>query len=241
MNKYRFNLKLEGSGIITCIPQTGRCPFNCADCFFQGGRSYLEPLEENLPHIPTVEMAKGRVVRMNDGNDSNNQRELVEEVASQYDDYYFHTSIPKDLGGFSGPVLLTVNPGDKTDKNFHRLEDVPPNLMGVFLRTNVWNWDGVVIPAVAYYTKRNVPVILVWMAYYETPIPEGYRGYYEKRRRTMNEYVCIKPEMREYMERDGFMHAPLVYSCGHKDTHSCARCGVCLREYYATKERMRDE
>lgn len=49
MNEWIWNPKCKGSGIITCIPQAGRCPNNCADCFFQSGRSYLEPLEENLP------------------------------------------------------------------------------------------------------------------------------------------------------------------------------------------------
>lgn len=74
---YIKNPKTAGSGIITCIPQTGTCPNQCEDCFFQSGRSYLEPLEENLPNMPPLEMAEGRFVRVNDGNDSNVQRELV--------------------------------------------------------------------------------------------------------------------------------------------------------------------
>lgn len=55
--RYKENPKTKGSGIIACIPQTGVCPNKCEDCFFQSGRSYLEPLEENLPNMPTVEMA----------------------------------------------------------------------------------------------------------------------------------------------------------------------------------------
>ncbi len=50
---YKENPKTKGSGIICCIPQTGLCLMKCKDCFFQSGRSYLEPLEENLPNMPT--------------------------------------------------------------------------------------------------------------------------------------------------------------------------------------------
>ena len=48
---YKENPKTKGSGIICCIPQKGTCPNNCEDCFFQSGRSYLEPLSENLPRV----------------------------------------------------------------------------------------------------------------------------------------------------------------------------------------------
>jgi len=49
---YKENPKTKGSGIICCIPQTGICPQKCDDCFFQSGRSYLEPLVDNLPNMP---------------------------------------------------------------------------------------------------------------------------------------------------------------------------------------------
>ena len=44
---YIENPKTKGSGIIACIPQKGLCPNKCEDCFFQSGRSYLEPLEHD--------------------------------------------------------------------------------------------------------------------------------------------------------------------------------------------------
>jgi len=74
---YIENPKTKGSGIICCIPQAGECPIHCDDCFFQSGRSYLEPLDVNLPNLPSKEESQGRVVRVNDGNDSNNDREAV--------------------------------------------------------------------------------------------------------------------------------------------------------------------
>ena len=77
------NPKTKGSGILCAIPQRGTCPLKCSDCFFQSGRSYLEPLDRNLPNLPSSEEATGRVVRMNDGNDSNNERSLVIRAAAQ--------------------------------------------------------------------------------------------------------------------------------------------------------------
>ena len=55
---YIENPKTKGSGIITCIPQEGICPMKCDDCFFQSGRSYLEPLDINLPNMPDLELTK---------------------------------------------------------------------------------------------------------------------------------------------------------------------------------------
>src|SRR5271169_3089128 len=106
---YRENPKNRGSGIIAAIPQADTCPMKCPDCFFQSGRSYLEPLAENLPNIPTQEMAEGRVVRMNDGNDSNNHQDLVIQSAAGYKMKFYNTSIPRELYKFDAPVVLTVN------------------------------------------------------------------------------------------------------------------------------------
>lgn len=235
--EWRWNPKVKGSGVIGCIPQTGRCPMGCKDCFFQSGRSYLEPLDENLPHIPTEEMAEGRIVRMNDGNDSNVQRDLVEEVAQRFDDYFFNTSIPRDLGSFSGPVVLTVNPGDMTDADFHRLDDPPPNLMFVRVRVNAWNLGAVVEPAIKHYTGLDVPVVLTFMAYYTETVPEEHKHKYEWKMRTTNSYWVMTKRWTDIIE-SMFQDNILVYSCGLRG-HACSRCGNCLREYHVAKERMR--
>ena len=240
MDNWKGNPKMIGSGLIECIPQKGKCPRGCAECFFNNGSGYLEPLDDNTPHIPTLEMARGRVVRVNGGNDSNVERELVERTAQQYSDYFFNTSIPTDLGDFSGPVVLTVNPGKMTDTDFHELDEIPENLMYVRIRTNMWNWENVVKSAVDYYTSRGVPVVLTWMAYYETPIPDQYLWAYIYKKRTLNSYWCINPA-DQFMASHEFKNNPLIYQCGYKDTHGCAWCGNCLREYYATKERMRKD
>ena len=239
---YIENPKTKGSGIICAIPQEGTCPIGCTDCFFQSGRSYLEPLEENLPNMPPAWLAEGRVVRVNDGNDSNNKRADVISMTFHYPDKFYNTSIPKHLEEFKAPVVLTVNPGKMTDESAHLLDVIPPNLMFVRVRTNTWNFK-VVVDAVKHYTSRDVPVVLTFMAYYADGVNKGHTCNYSFRKRTMNSYWCATQSAVDLIFSNAKEHAlpnKLVYTCGYDaTTYSCARCGTCLREYYATKERMR--
>jgi len=234
---YIENPKTKDSGIVCAIPQAGECPMKCEECFFQSGRSFLEPLDKNLPNLPLPTKVVNNVVRINDGNDSNVQRERVEEVAKCYNNYFFNTSMNKDLAGFPGPVVLTVNPAKMTDKSFHKVDPIPPNLMYARVRVNTWNLDAVVKPAVEYYTSQGVPVIFTFMAYYTSEPPEGHKRNYEWKKRTLNSYWVLV----DYVENAimwSFKDNPLVYSCGYHGTHECKRCGNCLREYFATKQRM---
>jgi hypothetical protein len=237
---YIFNPKTQGSGIICAIPQTGRCPNGCEDCFFQSGRSYLEPLDDHLPNMPPILEADTHIVRVNDGNDSNVNRKLVIETTKQYPNKFYNTAINKDLSGFDAPVVLTVNPGDMTDKEWHKVEPIPKNLMFVRVRTNAWNLKNVVNPAVNYYTTHEVPVVLTFMAYYdEKPLMNDDYIY---RKRTMNSYYAITTAAWERIMLP-FRYNKYVYSCGkvegEKGTSGCKYCGNCLREYYNTIERMR--
>ena len=170
---YIENPKTKGSGIICCIPQTGRCPNGCEDCFFQSGRSYLEPLDKNLPNMPPVQEYLDRIVRVNDGNDSNVNSKLVMERVKYYPRVFYNTAIPKTLEAFNAPVVLTANPGQMTDKEWHKVDPIPKNLMMVRVRTDTWNLK-LVDEVVEYYTKNNIPVILTFMAFYsESSIPDG--------------------------------------------------------------------
>lgn len=244
---YKVNPKLDGSGILAAIPQEGMCPNGCSHCFFQSGRSYLEPLDENLPNLPTVDMARDRIVRMNDGNDSNVDRETVLEAARYYPNVFFNTAIPDDLKGFPGPVVLTINPDPQTDHGFTYLKDIdiPKNLMFVRIRVNTWNLVETE-RAIEYYTSRKVPVVLTFMAYYSeggqvpSEISEEHRDNYVFRKRTLNEYWAItRQSWKEVMGL--FEDNLLVYSCGNEGLsgNRCATCGNCLREYFATRERMK--
>lgn len=241
---YRENPKTKGSGILCAIPQEGECPVKCDDCFFQSGRSFLEPLDENLPNMPDTRTARNRVIRVNDGNDSNNQRQVVLNGVSQYQMFFFNTSMNKKLEEFPGPVVLTVNPGKMTDKEFHKVDPIPKNLMFVRIRANWWNDSDVVTPAIDYYSSKEVPVVLTFMAYFGSEIPYPFEEQYIHRKRTTNSYKAITTsgwEALMYPHR----HNKWVYSCGkiegEKGTTACRHCGNCLREYFATMERLRPE
>jgi hypothetical protein len=237
--KYIYNPKTIESGIITCIPQKGRCPNKCEDCFFQSGRSYLEPLLENLPQVPSKEIANGRIIRINDGNDSNNQRKLVEKVAKKYKDYFYNTSMYYKLEEFNAPVVLTINPAELTDTDFKRVNPIPKNLMFIRYRTNMWNVH-ILDEVIKFYTKKEVPVIITFMAYYTETIPKEHQQYYEWKKRTLNSYWCLKKEAAKAI-MSSYEENPYVYSCGIKGQYFCKFCGNCIREYYNTKERMRDK
>src|SRR3989338_1427356 len=188
---YKENPKTKGSGIICAIPQKGTCPNKYEDCFFQSGRSYLEPLKDNLPNLPSAEMAEGRIVRVNDGNDSNVQRELVIKGCQNYKMKFYNTAIPVcDLEEFDAPVVLTVNPGKKTDTEACLLMNIPKNLMFVRIRTNTWNLNLVDVAA-DYYSERKVPVALTFMRYYTEVLPKEHENYYTFRKNIINSYWKI--------------------------------------------------
>jgi len=242
---YIENPKTKGSGIIACIPHGGMCPIKCDDCFFQSGRSYLEPLGKNLPNMPSEDIIAGRVIRVNDGNDSNNRRSLVIESTKHYPMKFYNTSISNDIESFDAPVVLTVNPSNRTDGEPVMLNDIPNNLMFVRVRTNTWNLDTTVLPAVDYYSKREIPVVLTFMAYYNK-FPDGADAYHQCnyifRERTLNKYYAITTNAWRCVMAL-FEDNIWVHSCGkiegEKGKTSCRHCGNCLREYYATMERMR--
>lgn len=238
---YIENPKTKGSGIICCIPQKGHCPLGCEDCFYNTGRSYLEPLDENTPNIPPPELIATHVVRINDGGDSSVDIEEVMGLAHTMPNKFYNTSIPDFLDEFDAPVVLTVNPGSLTDKDFHREQS--KNLMYVRARVNTWNLR-LVDEIVRYYTIKEVPVILTFMAYFELPIPEAHKCNYVFRKRTLNSYWAITTEAwRQVMKR--YENNKWVHSCGKIEGElgetKCKFCGNCLREYYATMERLRND
>jgi len=250
---YKENPKTKGSGIICCIPQRGKCPVGCANCFFQSGRSYLEPLEDNLPNMPSLEEVGNKVVRVNDGNDSNNDFNKVLKDTTHYPLKFYNTSMNKNIRKFNAPVVLTVNPSNMTDDDFHWIKVIPSNLMFVRFRINTWNDNpidniyikdiGLATKCINYYTSRNVPVVLTFMAYYDkSVIPIINRPDYIYRKRTTNSYYAITTSAWEYV-MDRYKYNHLVYSCGKIEgelgTTKCSRCGNCLREYFNTIERMK--
>jgi hypothetical protein len=241
---YIENPKMAKSGIYACIPQLGECPNNCHDCFFQNGRSYLEPLDTNLPNMPDSNFINqhGLVVRVNDGNDSNVNRRRVVGWTAIYNHRFFNTAIPKNLDSLPGPVVLTVNPGIKTDDSVYFLDPIPRNLMFVRVRVNTWNLH-VLESSVDYYTELRVPVVATFLAYHsEDSIPKYHRCDYTLRKRTLNKYWAITTRAwRDIMWRH--QDNTYVYSCGKIEGElgntKCERCGNCVREYFVALDRMK--
>jgi hypothetical protein len=187
--------------------------------------------------MPPLELTKGKVVRVNDGNDSNVQRELVIEATKQYEQKFYNTAIPEF--DFPAPVVLTVNPKEMTDTNFYKVDPIPKNLMFVRFRTNLWNYK-LCNEAIAYFSQREVPIVLTFMAYFRKAIPRHEEGYVF-RKRTLNYYWAITTDAwREVMKK--YENNKFVYSCGRiegeqGDPH-CRFCGNCLREYFSCMERL---
>jgi hypothetical protein len=235
---YIENPKTKGSGIICAIPQKGICPVGCSDCFFQSGRSYLEPLDKNLPNMPEPKFFE--VVRVNDGNDSNNHQEEVINDTKNYKMKFYNTSIPKNLDKFDAPVVLTLNPNKQTDVSWHKLELIPKNLMFVRFRTNTWNLK-LCDEAIEYYSKNEIPIVLTFMAYYGMDIPEGERNNYMFRKRTLNSYNAITTDAWKNI-MDKYRENVWVYSCGkiegERGKTGCKYCGNCLRQYFTTMEKL---
>jgi hypothetical protein len=238
---YIKNPKTNGSGILCCIPQKNRCTINCEDCFFQSGRSYLDPLDKNLPNIPDKNTADGFIIRINDGNDSNNEIDTVIKETEKFKMKFYNTSIPR-FEKFKDPVVLTVNPSGRTDTSPFLLEKKPINLMFVRIRTNMWNLENVVDKAVEHYSKLEVPIVLTFLAYFNKAVPEQYKENYIFRKRTMNSYFAITTAAWEkVMSR--YKYNRWVYSCGkvegEKGITGCRFCGNCHREFFVTLERIK--
>ena len=227
---YIENPKTKGSGIKCVIPQNEPCRVGCDECFFSHGRSYLEPLKENLPNIPKAEPFT--VYRINDGNDSSVDLDVVLDVAKQFPMKFYNTCFVYNMKMFDAPVVLTVNGGRKTDLEFTKCED--DRLMFVRFRANSWNF-ALARECIMWYAEKGIPVVMTWMAYHkEESIPKEYKSRYEREKRTINEYWCIKVDewwrlMKNIWDSP---YGKWVKSCGTADVHECSLCGNCLMFYF---------
>lgn len=135
-------------------------------------------------------------------------------------------------------MVLTVNPAGMTDIKARLIEICPANLMFVRVRVNAWNLE-LVDQVVAHYTPKGVPVVLTFLAYFAEQIPSQHENDYGFRKRTLNSYWCPRGHFWERVSAR-YERNSLVYTCGKDSTtYACNRCGHCLREYFATMERLR--
>jgi hypothetical protein len=167
-----------------------------------------------------------KIVRVNAGNDSNNQRQRVLETTKRYQHKFYNTSIPNFE--FPGPVVFTANREEEREAD---LICIPPvNLMFVRLRVSVTNLTHV-RDAIVHYTSRGVPVVLTYMAYY-SDVPK-YTQFYEWRERHINSYWCPKEEWKLQILKS--MKDRLVSNCDYL----CKDCMSCESYYWQTLKRMR--
>jgi len=247
------NPKQEGTNLFDCIPQCGPCSIGCNQCFYNRPGAYYIPIDE--PSIPTVEEVGDGIVRMNCGNDSNLERELVIKTASQYKHAFFNTSLP--FFDFPGPVVFTANRNEEEPATLP--EDFDPdalkNLMFVRLRVSATNLPHI-DKAVTAWTSAHIPVVLTFMAYYtENPYKDpsalgtlvddelwdalGENPYVWKVRH-INSYWCPKPQFIEYV-MGYFAGEPLVSLCGAVNSGYCKDCLNCQTRYYLTAKHLRGE
>lgn len=221
--KYTKNPKLKGTNIVDCIPQTGECPYQCPECFYNGGR-FFRTLEE--PWMPSAEQVGDKIVRVNSGNDSNNQRKLVIEKTKNYNEVFYNTSIPKF--DFPGPVVFTCNGGKKGEL---KLVDDVNNLMFVRVRVSSWDLETVDRAVEHYRNTHDIPVVLTFMRYYNGDlIPDEAKNDYEWRKSIINNYFCIKQEaLLRIMSR---YKGKGVRMCGTPTGSGCIDCRNCELLYY---------
>lgn len=220
------NPKLIGSKIVDCVPQPGPCPLDCPDCFYNLPGAFYAPLGETV--IPTLEEARGKVVRVNSGGDSNIKKEEVIAVTGKYEDKFYNTSLP-DMD-FPAPVVFTCNSRD-IDNSFHKLNDIS-NVMFVRVKFNSWN-GGLVEEAVRYYTSKEVPVVLTPMRYYTESLvkkPEDYKW----RKHVANSYWMLKNDIwLDVWQR--YRENTLVFSCSSPRSNLCKDCHNCYNLYWSMK------
>jgi hypothetical protein len=241
------NPKQEGSNLFDCIPQVGLCPNNCNQCYFNRPGAFYVPIDQ--AHFPTVEEVGDGIVRVNCGNDSNNDRDYVIASTAQYKHRFFNTSEP-DFD-FPAPVVFTANPEEEKPAADPYHLALPDNLMFVRLRTSATNLDKVGCAAYEW-TAYGVPIVLTFMAYYDHEPqvePELLKDVggpcYEWKVRHINSYWCPTPAFMRFALASVRRHAEpcqrLVSMCGSLNGPWCRDCLNCETHYWQTVKRMAGE
>lgn len=214
------NPKMKGSNLRDCVPQKGPCPNDCNQCYYN--RWFYAGFE---PVVPTVEEAAGRIVRVNSGHDSNEDKEMVLEVTRKFPWRFYNTSQP-ELNFEGQPVVLTVNP---RENDYWIAMENTRHLMYVRFRVHTRNIS-MAYEVIDYYTERNVPVVLTFMRYFdESEIPA--REHYEERKHVSHTYWDIRPEHWWWVV-DLLSKPRLVFTCGTPENPYCRDCGVCEILYW---------
>ena len=233
MTDEAVNPKLIGSNIIDVIPQIGRCPMNCSQCFYNREGGFFRTLDE--PLLVTLAEAAGKIVRVNTGHDSNIQRGLVLKKTAIYEHRFYNTSIPRfNFCGY--PVVFTCN-----GHGLILASNPPANLMFVRFRLATNNLAEADRAVEYYWVEHGIPVVMTFMRYFDKDaVPDLEQ--YEFRQHIINSYWMIKPEMMiRIMSRWSKATPPIlgVRMCGTPHSSLCVDCGNCELLYWDCSRRMK--
>jgi len=263
------NPKQEGSSMFDCRPQTGKCPMNCNQCFYNRPGAFYVPIDK--PNVPTpeeiLEMSENfgsGIVRMNCGHDSNLHRDLVIETAKQYKHFFFNTSIPRF--DFPGPVVFTANAKEEESVLMPSSMDFPKEqkkyldrIMFVRLRVSASNLRYIEKGIKGWAIKHGIPVVLTFMAYYEEDALDkvvknidaqtlrkfsiaGRDSYYTWKKRHINSYYCPTKEFTAYaLKTMKKVGGRLVALCGSLDSNYCKDCRNCETYYLQTIKHLKEK
>jgi len=229
------NPKQEGSNMLDCKPQVGLCKLNCNQCFYNRPGAFY--IDVNKSFGPTIKEAKGKIVRINCGHDSNIEKELVSSATRKYTEKFYNTSIPNFV--FPAPVVFTANRLEETGYSKPQKE-VPDNLMFIRIRVSSTNLE-IIDSAVKEWTDAKVPVVLTFMAYY-TEEPKNPENYVYKIR-NINPYWCVTNDfIRSVLKREKAIGGRLVTICGilDSDKSKCKDCRNCETYYWQTLKHMKE-
>lgn len=231
MSKYIQNPKLVGTNIVDCIPQTGECPNQCSECFYNGGRFFRTLDKPWMPNLADV-IYRGLIVRVNSGHDSNFFKDLVLRKTAKYPRKFYNTSAPNF--DFPAPVVFTCNGGKDGELKF---VEPTPNLMFVRVRVEAWDLATIKNAIGHYLEKYGIPVVLTFMRYYDgTKIPEAAKSAYEWKKHLVNEYYCPRPE--EILKIMAQFKGTGVRMCGTPVSSNCIDCRNCELLYWECMRRM---
>jgi hypothetical protein len=237
---YTPNPKLVNSGMWACRPQTGRCPNGCSECYYNHP-GYYEDITQ--PSVPDPADVGDDIVRMDDGHDSNLQRELVVQTAAQYKNVFYNTSIARL--NFDAPVVLTANPREEQSDTWAWPDAVgyPINLMAVRIRLTPANVSDTT-RLLMEWTDRGVAVLVSHMRYYTQDAlfdmlvgaPTVSSADYDFHKHVLND--CWQPNaglQQRLGTAIGLGRRHGAYLCGDKP---CKDCRQCESLYWLARRRM---
>jgi len=237
------NPKQEGSNVFDCKPQSGPCPVDCNQCFYNRPDAFY--VDINKPHMPTPEEVGDGIVRVNCGHDSNIEREKVIKETEQYPRKFFNTSMP--YLDFPAPVVFTANAEEeKPAKRPGQMKVDFKNSMFVRLRVSGTNLQHIQNAASAW-TDWEIPVVLTFMAYYDKEPPWDENNpmcrdeAYIWKTRHVNSYWCATKAFMVYVLNKMRPISRLVSLCGGLESNYCRECRNCETYYWQTIKRMRGE